>query len=170
MKRKKDIEKAFHDKKFFIVTGNAIDLFGTCFHTLDDIRMDALNIFKYEAFETDFRIVGEQVYEFSKLKEEIIGFQNRSSVLKFVKEPHLFDIKDGTGYVPKAMIEGIHKSHFYGTYMLGPLLIRNPHFTEYLVHEILKSKNLPYEPYIDELETKAYHEYQKNLLKEENNI
>jgi len=164
LKYKKEIEKAMKQKKFFFVTGNAIDLFGKSFHTLEDQELETLGIFDYESFETDFRIVGEQVYTFPPLQEDLIGFSNRSSVLKFVKEPHLFDVKSGTGYVPKAIVEGILKDNFYGTSLLGPIFIRNPYFTEYIVKKILTQKKLSYEPFHEEVEIKAYHEYLKNMV------
>lgn len=166
LKRKDEFQKAMDEKKFFIITGNALDLFGRKFHTLDELHMDSLHFFDYESFETDFRIVGEQVFKMPKLKYEIIGFQNRNTVLKEIKEPFLFEVLNGTGYTPKSKVEGIHKNHFYGTYLLGPIFIRNPYFTEYIVKEILKAKNLDYTPYKDEDEIKAYQEYQKNLLHE----
>lgn len=168
LKRKEKIKKALKEKKFFLITGNAIDLFGRSYNTLEEEELETLNIFQYETFETDFRIVGEQVVKFSKLEEEIIGFQNRSTVLRYVKEKHLFDVKNGTGYVPKAVVEGIKKENFYGTYLLGPILIRNPYFTEYLVEQIVKQKNLAFEPFFDKFEIKAYEEYRKNMLNEKN--
>lgn len=166
LKRKKELIAAINDKKFFLVTGNAIDLFGKSFITLQNEEKEALGLFNYEAFENETRIVGEQVYRMKKLDDEIIGFQNRSTVLKYVKEKHLFDVLQGNGYVVNSIVEGIKKKNFYGTYLIGPLLIRNPHFTEYLVEQLIKSKNLSYEYYKDELETKAYEEYKKNLLYE----
>lgn len=167
MKRKKEIQEAILNRKFFLITGNALDFFGKSYHHLNEEEDETLGILSYESFETDFRIVGEQVYTTPKIEEELIGFENRNSVLKFVKEPHLFDVKEGTGYVPKSIVEGICKLNFYGTYLLGPLFIRNPHFTEYIVEEILKEKKLPYTPFLDEAEVKAYEEYKKNLLNEE---
>ena len=105
MKRKDEFLNAFKKKKFFFITGNALDLFGKCFHTLDGSKYETLGFFSYESYETDFRIVGEQVYEMNKLDKEIIGFQNRNSTMKYVNEPHLFDVKSNTGYVPKSMAE-----------------------------------------------------------------
>ena len=166
MKYQSDIKSAIKNNKFFIITGNAINFFGKNYHKLDNSTINALNILDYEAFETDFRIVGEQSYT-CKSTEEIIGFQNRSSVLKYVKEPFLFEVKTGTGYVPNSKEEGIHKKNFYGTYLLGPILIRNPHFTEHIISMLCKEASLPYEYYHDELEEKAYNEYKKNLLHEE---
>jgi hypothetical protein len=167
LKRKKDIKKVWKDK-MFIATGNGLDLFGKQFKTLDEKNESCLNLLNYEAWETDFRIVGETTAQNINLKHEIIGFQNRFSVLKKVKESPLFQIIEGTGYAPKIMEEGILCDNFIGTYLLGPVLIRNPHFTELIIKMILEKKALPYEEYQDFYETKAYQEYQKNIMKESN--
>ncbi|MCI8575451.1 MAG: glutamine amidotransferase, partial [Bacilli bacterium] len=58
--------------------------------------------------------------------------------------------------------------NFIGTYLLGPILIRNPHLTEFIIKMILEKKELPYEEYQDFYETKAYQEYQKQQINENN--
>lgn len=168
IKHKAQIKKAFDDGKFFFVTGNALDLFGKSYTTSDDITVETLDLLSYEAIETNFRIVGEQVYTYPKLKEEIIGFVNRDSLLKNVQEKKLFQVKEGTGYALNEQTEGIYKKNFYGTYLLGPIFIRNPYFTEKIMEKILKSKNIPYTAFQDEIEIKAFEEYRQNMLHEKN--
>ena len=167
LKYKKAIKEAIKQNKFFIVTGNSLDLFGRSFNTLDEEEETTLDLFQFESFQTNERIVGEQTLTFPKINAEIIGFQNRDTIMRFVKEKHLFDVKKGTGYTSKSIVEGIIKNHFYGSYLLGPILIRNPYFTEYLIEQIIKQKNIAYTEYQDELEIKAYEEYRKNMLKNE---
>ena len=162
-KYKKSIEKAINNNKFIIATGNALDLFGKYYIKLNGTEIKCLDILNYDSSQTDFRIVGEQIFKFSSLKDNLIGFQNRDSVLRNINESHLFEVVNGTGYLPKSNYEGISKNHFYGTYLLGPILARNPHFTEYLVKEIIKSKDLTYKKVSDKFETKAYQEYIKNI-------
>ena len=169
LKRKKEIQKVWKDKTF-IATGNGIDLFGKCFVTLDNKIEKCLDLLQFEAQETDFRIVGESIAEHKSLKKEIIGFQNRFSVLKNVKDPSLFQMIDGTGYAPKITEEGIITNNFLGTYLLGPILIRNPHLTEFIIKILLEKKELPYEEYQDFYESKAYEEYQKNLNTKEKTV
>ena len=137
----------------------------TSYNTLDNKKIDTLNIFPYESWESSKRLVGEQIYKFNDLT--IIGFENRDSILKYVKTKHLFEVKKGFGYNSKSVIEGIHVNNFYGTYLLGPLLVRNPYFTKYLVKEILKYKNIEYHDYINVDEEKAYLEYVHNFIKPE---
>ena len=165
MKRKEELKSFYESNKFFLITGNAIDFFGKCYHRLDNTEMETLGFFDYEAYETDFRIVGEQVYSLEGI-DEVIGFENRNSVLKRVNEKPLFQVKQGTGYAPNSTSEGIFMNHFIGTYLLGPILIRNPHFKEYIISLLLSYKKIPYKEYINELELKAYQEYRKNLLNE----
>ena len=45
-------------------------------------------------------------------------------------------VTKGTPMCETARIDGIQKNHFYGTYLLGPLLILNPYFTKQLLQQI----------------------------------
>lgn len=163
-KYKKDIKKAIDSNKFFLVTGNALDLFGKYRINLDGVENKCLDILDYDSEEINYRIVGEQVFKFNSLKDQLIGFQNRDTILKNINELHLFEVENGTGYLPGSNYEGIHKNNFYGSYLLGPILARNPHFTEYLVQEILRSRGLNYKKVQDKYETIAYKEYIKNIV------
>lgn len=162
-KYKEDIKRAISKNKFFIVTGNALNLFGKYLVDINDKEIKCLDILDFDCNKIDFRIVGEQEFKFSKISESLIGFQNRDYVLKNVNEPHLFEVISGTGYLPKSNYEGIHKNKFYGTYLLGPILARNPYFTDYIVKEILKAKNLSFKHKHNKYEIKAYTEYKKYL-------
>lgn len=166
MNRKDNLFQAYQNKKFILATGNSLDLFGTWYHTLDGNETEALGLFDYESYEVKKRIVGEQVYHTKGMDEEIIGFVNRYTMMKDIKEPQLFKVSNGIGSDKKNHMEGIHINNFYGTYLLGPILVRNPYFTEYFIKALLDSKNIPYKYYSDNYELKAYQEYQKNLLNE----
>lgn len=139
------------DKKMFIMTGNSYELFGK---KIDDKK--CLGIFNFESKTTD-RIVGEQVFKSDIIKETIIGFQNRFSSNN-IKDDYLFEVIKGTGNDPESKVEGIHKNNFFGTYLLGPILIRNPYFKDALLKYIgidkVNTKLVDY---------KAYHEYLKNF-------
>ncbi|MCI8575593.1 MAG: hypothetical protein HFI09_03895, partial [Bacilli bacterium] len=111
LKRKKDIKKIWKDK-LFIATGNGLDLFGKSFNTLEEKSEKCLDLLNFEAWETDFRIVGETTANQNHLKNDIIGFQNRFSVLKQVKEEPFLTIINGTGYAPKIDKEGIFSNNF----------------------------------------------------------
>lgn len=166
LKHKKELSKQWKEK-MFIITGNGLDLFGKKYITLNQEEQKTLALLNYETYETDFRIVGETLAKTKFLENNIIGFQNRFSSLKKVEECPLFQIIDGTGFEPKASNEGIYRENFIGTYLLGPVLIRNPHLTEWIIKQVLTKKNIPYEEYQDYYEMKAYQEYQKNIKNED---
>ncbi len=150
LKYKDKIENVI-DKKMFIMTGNSYELFGK---KIDDKK--CLGIFNFESKTTD-RIVGEQVFKSDIIKQTIIGFQNRFSSNN-IKDDYLFEVIKGTGNDSESKVEGIHKNNFFGTYLLGPILIRNPYFKDALLKYIgidkVNTKLVDY---------KAYHEYLKNF-------
>lgn len=150
LKYKDKIENVI-DKKMFIMTGNSYELFGK---KIDDKK--CLGVFNFESRTTD-RIVGEQVLKCDIIKETIIGFQNRFSSNN-IKDDYLFEVIKGTGNDSESKVEGIHKNNFFGTYLLGPILIRNPYFKDALLKYIgidkVNTKLVDY---------KAYHEYLKNF-------
>ena len=152
------IKNVINDK-MFIITGNALNLFGKVYIKKKDI-VPCLNILDFESKEIRKRIVGEQFLRFKKINHEIIGFENRNSKLINVKEKNLFHVIKGTG-----TYEGINHKDFYGTYLLGPLLVRNPYFTEYITKRICKKFDIDYINVNNELEKKAYDKYKTNFLK-----
>ena len=159
IKKYKDKIKDAINNKFFITTGNSINLFGK-YYINKRKKTECLNLLKYSSKEKKKRIVGEQILKFKHSKHEIIGFFNRGSKLIKIKEKMLFSVIEGYG-----TLEGINYKHFYGTYLLGPLLIRNPYFTEYLVKQICKKYDTEYIKVNNDMEVKAYEEYRYNFLK-----
>lgn len=162
LKDKEAIISAIKNKKFFLVTGNALDLFGKTIN-LEDQEHNAINAFDYIVNIEELRIVGEQNYTSKLVKDPIIGFQNRNSIMLDNSNP-LFKVNQGTGSSPKSDSEGIQKYNFYGTYLLGPILVRNPRFTDYLVKELCETLNIKYKgPNKKDVSYKAYEEYLNNF-------
>ena len=95
----------------------------------------------------------------------IIGFQNRKYLVNN-NENHLFKVIDGYKDNFKSEYEGIHYKNFFGTYLIGPLFIRNPHLTDLIVSDISIKNNYKYHIDMDTFEYKAYYEYLKNFYKE----
>ena len=162
MKHKDALKCAIENDLFVLATGNSYELFGKSLTLLDGTKIACLNIFDYSAKETDFRIIDEAVFKSSKVSGPLIGFQNHKSVIKDNKKP-MFSVITGTGSYPGSDGEGFNYKNFYGTYLIGPLLIRNPHFTKYLILKLI-GKEINSDT--DFLEEKAYDAYLKNFVKE----
>lgn len=140
LKYKKDIKKYIDDNKFMLVTGNSVDLFG---QSIDDYK--GLGIFDYTVKQEKRKM--EEVYiDGNIIKKKILGFINNNSNISKIKYPLFYN-------------EGIKYNNFYATYILGPILVRNPEFLKYFLNE-LTGKKLKYDL---KIETKAYNEFIKNF-------
>lgn len=162
LKHKETLENAIENNKYVICTGNSYELFGKYIEK-NGKKLKCLNIFDYYSKELDERIKGEQVFECSLVKDPIIGFQNRQCIMNN-KNNYLFSVINGHAGNYKTKYEGCHYKSFLGTYMIGPLLIRNPHLTNYIVKDILDKKNIGYIPVTNTLDYKAYNEFVKNFI------
>ena len=129
-KYKEDVKKYIEDNKFMLVTGNSVDIFGK---KIEDNK--GLNIFDYEVTKGKRKM--EEVYH-----NKILGFINNNS---YNSEYSDADI--------------IRYHNFYGTYILGPILVRNPELVKQFLND-LTNKKLKYDL---KLETKAYNEFIKNF-------
>lgn len=120
-----------------LTTGNSFEMFGRKITDRDKKEHEGLGLFDFITEEGAERIVTDSVVEFEG--RELIGFVNKASGIYGIKEP-LFTVKQGAGNSPKdATAEGIHVGNFYGTHIIGPLLIRNPSMAEYFA-ELLISR------------------------------
>ena len=135
LKYKEKINSFIENNKYILATGNAMELFGK---SID--KNKALGIFNYSTTRTDFRIVSESLFKSNLIKENILGFQNRGSYINNI-DNYLFDTIKGTGSNIDMKKEGSNYKNFYGTYLIGPLLVRNPAFLKYLINKLIKEKD-----------------------------
>ena len=155
-----EIKEYIKKDKYFISTGNSKDLFGK-FIQINNSKYKALNIFDYYSKQNPVRIVGESIMGFKDLPP-IVGFQNRACVMQN-NYNHLFSVINGYADNYKSSYEGYRENNFLATYLIGPLLIRNPHFTDYIVKDILIKKKIKFKEITDTYEYKAYQEYINNF-------
>ena len=161
MKYKDDIKKAIDYNKYFIATGNSLELFGKEIIGKDKIK--CLDIFNYTATVNKDRIVGEQLYSSKLIDKKIVGFQNRVCTLDNLDNT-IFNVTEGSGYNKKNMTEGFRVNNFIGTYLLGPILVRNPYLCDYFIKDIFKSLDITYnKTNYNDTDYKAYNEYMKNF-------
>lgn len=135
-----EVKKYIENGGYFLATGNSIELFGNKIIDKDSNEYEALNIFDFTSLEQSERIVCETIGSCNYLKKEVIGFQNRSGIINTNNES-LFTITKGIGSNYDTDCEGIYYKNFFGTYLIGPILVRNPHLLEYICKSLIKSKN-----------------------------
>ncbi len=164
LKYKEQIQESIKKGKHFLITGNSMELFGSYIINQNKEKYDALNIFPYYTIHQDIRIVGSTVAKTKLIKEKIIGFQNRCGLIYNLDRP-LFKVLNGSSGNLNVDKEGYKYMNFYATYLLGPLFIRNPYFTNYIIKNVIKQKNKKYKfkMYNRTTEIKAYNTYLENF-------
>lgn len=160
---KDNLENYIENNKFFLSTGNSIELFGKHILNNNKKKIKGLNIFEYQTTIEEFRMVDEALFKSNSFDKPFIGFQNQYGAMKNIKKP-FFKVIHGVGSYPNSNSEGIHYKNFYGTYLIGPLLARNPHFLKYLIINLILSKNqnFKFKEINLEVETLAYNNFINN--------
>lgn len=133
LKPYKEQLRAHIDKGTVILfTGNAYELMG---QYIEDAgrKIECLGIFpffaKRDMMNRHFSVI---LAEFEGM--DIVGFKDQFTMAYDNDEKQAFmKIVKGEGYHAGALYEGERCHNFFGTYLLGPFLIMNPCFTEYLL-------------------------------------
>ena len=136
-KYKKDIQKYIEDGKYFICTGNSYELFGKEI-AFESETIKTLGIFDYKSKILEERKIMEISAKPDMIDKELIGFMNTGSTNDNEKENFLKNINNTDEN------EGIIYKHFIGTYLIGPLLVRNPELLKLIVKKIIKEKDSKY--------------------------
>lgn len=122
--KKEEILKYISQEKVLLVTGNAISIF------------DFLDL--YEVEYQNIRKVSNVVGTTSLCKGVIKGFQNTEYLIN-KSDNILFSLDKGYG-LSNTGLEGFHEKNFYATSIIGPLLARSDNFCDYIMKQILASK------------------------------
>lgn len=165
MPYKDKIKELIENGTFFLATGNSLEIFGS--HIEDDGKniecLGAIDFYSKRQMN-DRRncfFLGEFPVENGDIK--IVGHKSQFSFSHGTAAENPFiKVKGGFGINLESKNEGIHYNNFFGTYILGPFIILNPHFLKYL----LKSMNLNDDLLYEEEINNAYIDRLKRLQRE----
>ena len=104
-----------------------------------DLRLEEFELPTMKDDEIEARIVTDSLCTTSLCGGDIIGFVNKASLTTGATSP-LFDVKQGSGNGKDDSKEGVHYGNFYGTHLIGPVLIRNPQLCEYFADMLIKKQ------------------------------
>ena len=146
MPYKERIEELINENVIFLITGNAIEIFGKYIENEDGSKIDGLGIFDIYAkrdmlHRHNSLFIG--IYE----GMEIVGFKSAFTLAYGNNEENYFArVEKGIGINKESKLEGVRKNNFIATYLIGPILILNPMFTKNLIEKMgIKDKNLAFE-------------------------
>lgn len=159
---KRKLTNYIESNKYLIATGSSYLLFGKSITYSDNEVIEGLNIFDYYAKKVPQRIVCHSFLRWKDNYGPIIGFQNRSFIVQ-INDNHLFSVIKGNADNEKSNYEGYHYKNFIGTHLIGPFLIRNPHFTDEIIKDILQKEGKKFHNDTNTPSYSAYNEYLKNF-------
>lgn len=118
--------------QIFLFTGNALELLGEYIECDDKSKIECLGLFKTHAIRKMLlRYNSLYVGKFEGM--DIVGFKSQFTH-SYGEFSGLFETVRGDGLSPESKMEGIRENNFFGTYIIGPLLVLNPPFTKYLLN------------------------------------
>lgn len=134
-KHKNELKQYIESNKYALFTGNSFEMLG------EKIENNvALNIFDFKVLRTKDRITSDVILSSKYFKNEVVGFINKMSNIINNHNP-LFQVIFGIGENENNDYEGIKYKNLYGTYVSGPIFIRNPEFLKSIMLGICESKD-----------------------------
>jgi len=121
----------------FLFTGNAMEVLGESIET-DSGLIEGLGILKIRA-KRDMKNRHNSLFLGKFGEMDIVGFHSRFSTA-VSEEPGFATVVRGSGINMGAKTEGVRRNNFFGTNLLGPILVINPDFTQYLL-KLMGSEN-----------------------------
>ncbi len=161
LKRKSDdIRKAVSDGLVVLATGGGFQLCGRFLQISDEARIPGLGLLDTWTVDGENQVTGDIIIDTEFLEPgTLVGFESHSArtYLGDADEPMGRRVI-GQGNNGEDAYEGCRSQTVFGTYLHGPVLPRNPHFSDHLIRLALERRNgiIPLAPLDDSLEWEAH--------------
>lgn len=139
LREEKDgLKKAMDKGTLILFTGNSWEMTGKSILNVKGEKLEGLGFFDFEVAEDpDKRITHDIIAECDALDSPVVGFINKCSSITPTGSPLFSRITLGPGNSEGDKTEGIRSGNFYGTGLIGPLLVKNPHMLNMFMKELL---------------------------------
>ena len=135
MKKADTIKYALESDKIVLAVNSGYQMLGSYLETKDGSVIELLNAIDFYTVSNRKRLIGNFVYQTSF--GGVVGFENHSgrTYLGDGVEP-LGNVKKGFGNNGKDLTEGLRYKNVYGTYAQGPVLVKNPNFSDEIIKKM----------------------------------
>lgn len=138
-----------------LFTGNAMELLGASITQEESGRVwPCLGFAEFTTVETGYRAPEDVVARTSLWDSFVVGFMNKCSEIYGVTTPLFGLVERGPGNAGDGPPEeGYVSGNVFATHLTGPVLVKNPDFTDFLIRRIFAAKGwevpetLPVLPY-----------------------
>lgn len=154
------LQEAATQKTVMLLTGGGYQLCGRYFESLDGERIPGVHLLDAWTVDSEAVMSGDIIIECEWLNPgTLVGFESHGGKTYLGPEARPLGRRIiGQGNNGEDAFEGCRTDHIFGTYLHGPVLPRNPHFTDHLIRLALKKRydDVPLIPLGDELEWEAH--------------
>lgn len=138
MTKKDEFISAAKSGKVMLLTGNAFEMLGKAITDANGKSFEALNLCPFETTESyKERLTGDAIFSCRFMPKPFVGFINKCSQTSKTENP-LFSALMGEGNSKNTTDEGCRFENVFGTHLIGPILVKNPHFTKYIIQLLTK--------------------------------
>lgn len=123
--------------KVALFTGSAFEILGKSI-TENDKVCDGLGLFDFEVTKGS-RVSEDIIVRFENLKQPLVGYRNKRGAVNGITSP-LFEVLYQNSKADIIKTEGVRKNNLFATHLLGPVLIKNPHFLVYITQLIVNKE------------------------------
>lgn len=156
------IRQLIENGTVFLVTGNALEVFGEYIEDENGRKIQALELFPIYA-KRDMMHRHNSVFLGSFRGSHVMGFKTQFTMNYPKDESHGFiQVEKGIGMNKKSRLEGYRENNFFGTYVTGPILVLNPPFTKYLLELLGAPETLAFEQEV----TAAYQKMEADFIRQ----
>lgn len=135
-----DLRRAMDNGVFALFTGNAGSVLARQLQLADGTTRPGLDLVDMVVQERgDKRIIGDVIVTHPQLDKPLVGFINHCDNWEGHMTP-LLQMSMGWGNQKGAFLEGFRQNNFMGTHLIGPVLVKNPHFHNWLLEQLLDRK------------------------------
>lgn len=124
-----------------LFTGNSMELLGTSITDINGTAWEGLAIGAFSTKETDKRTPEDVIAVSNLFDTPVVGFMNKCSVTCGVETPLFSSLTLGYGNESAHGAEGFVNGNILATHITGPVLVKNPAFTDLVIRRLFEIKN-----------------------------
>ncbi len=129
------LRQRVEEGQLFLVTGNAMELFGSHIQLPDGSRLEGLGLYDTWAVrDMEHRYNSLFLGTLPGVEGAVTGYKSQfGHSYGSNEDKFLFAVDRGCGLNPDSRLEGVRVNNFLATYLTGPLAVINPPFARYLL-------------------------------------
>lgn len=136
----RELKAAANRGAVLLFTGNAMTALGKTITDAQGTSHAALALADFTTVESDKR-TGEDIVAVPSLwQENAVGFMNKCSVTKGITAPLFSALPLGFGNESAGGAEGYVSGNVFATHITGPVLVKNPSFTDLIIRRLFEAK------------------------------